>query len=161
MKRLLLLIPLLALVAAAQGYNPMSCSLYSIAGTYAVSYAGELTMAQGASSFTFWGTILGVLSIDYGGNLSGAAALGGGGYPVTDYTITGGTVEIKPDCTGTIRIKSKSNAGGPEENEVDRFVYVPDDKTLLVTIVDLGSGFTVAVNGTWKRISSMPNAANW
>jgi hypothetical protein len=156
MKRLMLLIPLLSAVAAAQGH----CTLMNAAvGTYAVSYIGWVTVGQGASSVTIPGTIVGVISIRWDGTLSGGGAVSGMG-PVTDYDISG-TVELKPDCTGTLRMKPKRKAGGPAETEIDRFVFVPDQKMLVTTIVDMGAGFYPAITGTWRRISPWPDAASW
>ncbi len=156
MKRFILLILALSAVAAAQP----NCSLDSIRGTYAVSYIGWVTITlPGVPPVTTPGTILGVVSIGFDGQLSGGGAVSGFG-PVTDYDISG-TVEIKPDCTGTLRLKSKPRSGGPAGTEVDRFVFNPNEKTLLVTIVDLGPGVYPAVLGTWKRITAAPNAVNW
>ena len=155
MKRLILLIPVLCAVAAAQ----VNCNMSALAGTYAVSYIGWVTMVQGTSSMTFPGTIVGVISIGHDGKLSGGGAVAGFG-PVTDYDISG-TVELGSDCTGTLRMKSKPRAGGTAEAEVDRFVFIPDDKMLFATIVDMGPAVYPAVIGTWKRITPVPNASNW
>jgi hypothetical protein len=156
MKRFILLIPLLCAIAAAQP----TCGLGSVVGTYAVSYIGWVTIAlPGTPPMTISGTIVGVVSIDWNGKLSGGGAVSGLG-PVADYDIPG-TVEIKSDCTGTLRMKPKPRSGGPVGTEIDRFVFSPDDKTLIVTIVDLGPGIYPAMVGTWKRISPVPNSANW
>ncbi len=155
MKRLILLVLVLSAVAAAQP----TCGPESIRGTYAVSYLGWLTITQpGAAPVTMSGTILGVLSIGSDGKLSGVAAVAGLG-PVTDYD-TWGTVEIKSDCTGTMRLKFK-HKGGSEATEIDRFIFLVEEKTILTTVVDMGPGLYPAMLGTWKRISPVPNAANW
>ena len=156
MKRVILLVLVLSAVAAAQ----TNCNPGAITGTYAVSYIGWVTMVlPGAAPTTFSGTIVGAISIGYDGKLSGGAAVSGLG-PVADYDISG-TAEIKPDCTGTLRMKSKPRAGGAAEPETDRFVFISGDKTLFVTIVDLGPGMYPAMAGTWKQISPVPNAAAW
>jgi hypothetical protein len=156
MKRVILLVLMLSAVAAAQ----INCTMTSIVGTYAVSYIGWVTMAlPGGGSATFSGTIVGVMSIGYDGKLTGGSAVSGLG-PVADYD-SSGTVEIKSDCTGTLRYKSKPRAGGAVEPETDRFVFIPGDKSLFATVVDLGSGMYPAMAGTWKPISPVPNMANW
>ena len=156
MKRMILLILVLSAVAAAQ----TTCTLSSVAGTYAVSYIGWVSMAvPGAAPVMFSGTIVGVMSIGYDGKLSGAAAVSGLG-PVADYD-SSGTVEIKPDCTGTMRYKSKPRAGGAAEPETDRFIFIPSDRSLFATVVDLGPGMYPAMAGTWKQISPVPNTAAW
>jgi hypothetical protein len=80
--------------------------------------------------------------------------------PVADYDISG-TVELKADCTGTLRLKSKPRAGGAAESEVDRFIFIPGDKSFIVTVADLGPGVYPAVSGTFKQISPMPGTASW
>lgn len=157
MKRLMLLIPLTLAVAAAQP----PCSISTIRGTYAVSEFGTLTIIQqDAAPMTATGGIVGVLSVGYDGTISGVAAVSGFG-PVTDYDASG-AVQVNADCTGTISLKIRPK--GTTEwtgSEVDRFVFDQDGKTLVVIVVDLGPGVYPAVQGTWKRISPLPNAANW
>ncbi len=157
MKRLALLIPLLCSAAAAQ----LNCTLHSIAGTYSVSYLGWLTMQQpGGTSVTLPGTILGVVSIGYDGKLSGVTAVAGLG-PVVDYEVIG-TTELKSDCTGTLRLQVRPKGSTRAyETEIDRFVIDPDAKTLLAIMSDLGPGVYPVVLGTWKRLSPVPNSANW
>jgi hypothetical protein len=155
MKRFILLVLVLCAVAAAQP----TCGPESIRGTYAVSYLGWTTFTQpGAAPVTTSGTILGVLSIGSDGKLSGVVAVAGLG-PVSDYD-TWGIVEIKSDCTGTMRIKFK-HKGGSEATEIERFIFLAEEKTILTTVVDMGPGVYPALLGTWKRISTYPNAASW
>jgi hypothetical protein len=155
MKRFMLLVLVLCAAAAAQP----TCGPESIRGTYAVSYLGWMTFAQpGAAPVTMPGTVLGVMSIGTDGKLSGVVAVAGLG-PVSDYD-TSGAVEIKSDCTGTMRMKFK-HKGGSEATEIDRFVFLAEEKVILTTVVDMGAGTYPAMLGTWKRISPYPNAANW
>lgn len=155
MKRLILLIPLLAAVAAAQG----NCNSGSMPGTYAVAYIGWLSM--GTSPTQFAGTIMGVISIGYDNKLSGTATMGAeAGAPVTDYNVAG-FVTFKSACTGTMTLQVTPAVGGPTETEIDRFVFLPDDGTILTTIVSVSLGLNPAVISTWKRISPMPNAVSW
>jgi hypothetical protein len=157
MKRLLVLVLALGAVAAAQP----QCTTNSIVGTYVTSYSGWVTMEQpGAAPITFFGTIFGVASIDYGGNVTGTSAISGFG-PVTDYVNTG-TAEIKPDCTGTLRMSSKPKGSKePAMPEVHRFVFISSEKKILATIVDMGPGTYPAVLGEWKFIAPVPNAVTW
>jgi hypothetical protein len=155
MKRVILLVLMLSAVAAAQ----INCTMTSIVGTYAVSYIGWVYMAQpGGTLVALPGTVVGVVSIGYDGKLSGGAAVSGMG-PVVDFDISG-TTEIKSDCTGTLRMKPKPRAGGPAGFETDRFVFIPSDKSLFTTIVDMDYGYP-ASNSIWKQISPVPNAAAW
>jgi hypothetical protein len=153
MKRVILLVLMLSAVAAAQ----TNCGLGSIAGTYAASYIGWVFVPQTGAALP--GTILGVISIGYDGKLSGGGAVSGLG-PVVDWDISG-TVETKPDCTGTLRMKLKPRAGGPTETETDRFVFFPGDKSLFTTAVDMGPNYYPGFIATWKQISPLPNAAAW
>lgn len=157
MKQLLVSVLMFGAVAAAQ----QPCNTNMMVGTYIKSYSGWVTMEQpGAAPFTFFGSIFGVVSIDYAGKITGAGAISGFG-PVTDYEVTG-TVEIKPDCTGTIRQASKPKGStGSGTPEVHRFVFIPGERRILATIVDMGPGMYPAVLGEWKYISPTPNAATW
>ena len=157
MKRLMFLLLMAFAVASAQ---PV-CSLDTIRGTYAVSYYGALTMMQqGAPPMTATGGIVGVLSIDYSGVVSGLGAVSGLG-PVTDYEVAG-TAQFTNNCTGKISMKMRPKGAKDWTGaEVDRFVADPDGKTLVVIVVDMGQGVYPAIQGTWNKISSVPNAVSW
>ena len=153
MKRIVLLMAVLCAVAAAQP----TCSLYSVVGTYVTSYMGWLTMAvPNAPPTTVSGGIFGVMSIDYDGTISGAAAISGLG-PVTDY-VTSGTLTIKPDCTGTMKLtsKPKGTSAPAGQVETDRFVFLPDVGEIHTVIWDMGPGMYPALLGAWKRMSRTP-----
>ncbi|SPE35304.1 exported hypothetical protein [Candidatus Sulfopaludibacter sp. SbA6] len=158
MKRIVLLMVVLCAVAAAQP----TCYTSSVAGTYVISYMGWLTMAvPGAAPMTASGGIFGVMSIDYDGTVSGTGAVSGLG-PVTDY-VTSGTLTIKPDCTGAIKMtsKPKGTSGPATEVEVDRFVFLPDVGEIHAVVWNMGPGVYPALLGTWKRMSRTPYAAQW
>ena len=109
MKRLILLIPLLAVVAAAQ----TNCNLSLMPGTYAVSYSGWVTVPMpGAAPVTVPGSILGVISIGYDGKINGAGSVAIAPGPSMDYDVSG-TIQINSDCTGTLRLNTKPRLGGP------------------------------------------------
>jgi len=161
MKRLIVLILMLSAVAAAQ----VTCTLDSIRGTYAVSYIGWVSLAQpGGTMVTLPGTIVGVISIGYGGGLSGGGTTSMAGMgPTVDWDISG-TATVNSDCSGTLKMTPKPRAGGPAGTQTDRFVFNSHDRSLLTTIVDLAQGgqvFYPAIVGTWKQVSALPNVAAW
>ena len=160
MKRLILLIPLLAVMAAAQ----TNCNLSLMPGTYAVTYSGWVTVPMpGAAPVTVPGSILGVISIGYDGKINGAGSVAIAPGPSMDYDVSG-TIQINSDCTGTLRLNTKPRLGGPAGTQVDRFIFSLEDRTLLTTMVSINNGYAdgyPAVLGTWKRISPVPNAASW
>jgi hypothetical protein len=158
MKRVILLVLVLSAVAAAQ----TTCTLTSIAGTYAVSYIGWASMAgPGGTMLTLPGTIVGVISIGYDGKLSGGGTTSMAGMgPTADYDIFG-TAEVNSDCTGTLKMKPKPRAGGPAGTQTDRFVFNPVDRSLVTTTVDMGPVYYPTLVGTWKQVSVVPNAAAW
>ena len=157
MKRIWFLMPVVWAAAAAQP----TCDLNTIAGTYAISYYGTLTMMQpGAAPTTATGGIVGVVSIGYDGTIAGTVAVSGLG-PVTDFEVLG-TVKFTSNCVG--QITQKGRAKGTTDwtiAETDRFVFDPETKTFTAIIWDMGPGILPAVQGTLKRISSVPNAAAW
>lgn len=157
MKRLTTL-TLLTLAASALAAAQQVCRLDTIRGTYAISVSGWTTIVQ--PPMTVFGTILGVVSIDWDGKISGAGAVSGLG-PVTDYEVAG-TAKIGPECTGTLTMKVRPKGTAQYIGiETDRFVLDPDGKTLLTTVVDMGPGYYPSMLGVWKRISREPNAASW
>jgi len=155
MKRLILLM----LVASAAAMAQPNCSMDTLTGTYAVSYYGQLQIMQpgAASPTTATGGIVGIISIGYDGTISGATGVSGFG-PVTDYEV-GGTAQLT-GCAGTLSLKVRPKGAKDWKTEIDRFVLDPEGKTLIVIIVDMGSGVYPAVQGTWKRISPLPRAAS-
>ena len=158
MKRAVFLVLVLSAVAAAQ----TTCTLTSIAGTYAVSYIGWASMAgPGGTMLTLPGTIVGVISIGYDGKLSGGGTTSMAGMgPTADYDIAG-TATVNADCTGTLKMQPKPRAGGPAGTETDRFIFNPVDKSMFTTIVDLGATTSPAISSIWKQISPVPKAAAW
>ena len=158
MKRAILLVLVLSAVAAAQ----TTCTVGSVAGTYAVSYIGWISMAgPGGAMLTLPGTIVGVISIGYDGKLSGGGTTSVAGMgPPADYDIFG-TAAVNADCTGTLKMQPKPRAGGPAGTETDRFIFNPVDKSLFTTIVDLGPVTFPAISSIWKQISPVPKAAAW
>lgn len=158
MKRIILTMAALCGVAAAQP----NCSVNTVVGTYAISYLGWLTVVvPNAPPATYSGGILGIVSIDWSGNVVGTGAVAGMG-PITDYDVSG-TITIKSDCTGTIRLtgQPKGSSGPPTMVEVDRFVFLRDLDEFRLTIWDMGPGVYPALFGTWKRIARAPDAAAW
>jgi hypothetical protein len=158
MKRVILLVLVLSAMAAAQ----TTCTLSSIVGTYTVSYIGWVSMATpGGTMVTLPGTIVGVISIGYGGGLSGGGTVSVAGMgPTADYDIFG-TATVNSDCTGTLKMKPKPRAGGPAGTQTDRFVFNPVDRSLVTTTVDMGPVYYPTLVGTWKQVSVVPNAAAW
>jgi len=149
------------ILCSMAGAQPV-CTANSLVGTYVVSYFGWLTIAMpNAAPITGSGMIFGIISIGYDGKMTGAAAISGSG-PVTDYDVTG-TIQVNADCTGSLRLTGKARGTNqqPMPNELDRFVFLPETGEARAIISDMGPGLYPALMGTWKRISSMPNAAKW
>jgi hypothetical protein len=160
MKRLMLLTLALCPVLAAQA----QCTLDSVHGTYAVSYDGWALMPQPGAPLPLAvpGVILGVVSIGYDGKLSGGETMIVAGQAV-EYDITGGNVQIKPDCTGTMqiltRVKGTSGASAPI---TERFVVLSDAGEIRTTVMGSPSAAAGAMGlGTWKRMTWVPGSASW
>ena len=127
MIRLLLALALIGGTAMAQ-----NCNLSMMLGTYAVSYQGTLAAPQPAGPPAMLpGFILGVLSINYDGTISGGATINVGGE-MAEYEGTG-TIELKRGCSGTITLRmGVKGIAGPPSEEVDRFVFLPTERELRV-----------------------------
>ena len=160
MKRLMLLTLALCPVLAAQQH----CTLQQIRGTYAVSYDGwALLPQQGAPlPLTVPGVIMGVISIGYDDKLSGAETVIVAGQAM-EYEITGGSVELNSDCTGTMRSLARVKGSGQEPAPIiERFIVLADKDEIRTTALNSpdASVGTMAL-GIWKRMSASPNSASW
>lgn len=158
MKRLMLTM----LMASGLAMADPECSLQTLRGTYVVSYAGFAITASGPT----YGTTLGVLSIDprQAPNVTGAATFAFAlfasmpGFPTLLFVPAAGTVQINPDCTGTLSI----GAQGTPPTEIDQIFYDQNTKTILTLPVRLDPAFrTPALLGTWNKISPTPGVATW
>ncbi len=157
MLRLALALALTAGVAAAQ-----ECNIQMMQGTYVVTYEGWLAVPTGgAVPAMLPGVIMGVLSIN-GGTISGTATVIAGGDKAEYEAAPGGTVNMKSDCTGTMTLKMKvKGSTAPASTEIDRFVFLREDREIRVMIDTLGIPAVPMVLGTWKRISPVANMATW
>jgi hypothetical protein len=144
---------LLMFAASAVAMAQPACSLQELRGTYAVSYTGFVTTASGAA----YVAILGVIWIDPSQipNISGGITFTGFG-PTAMFVPAAGTVQVNPDCTGTVTLGNPSTG----QTEVDQFIYDRNTKSLLVTVIRIALG-NVAALGTWKQISPVPQTATW
>jgi hypothetical protein len=160
MKRLMLLTLALCPVLAAQ----QNCTLAQIRGTYAVFYDGWALFPQQGSPLplTVPGVIMGVISIGYDGKLSGAETVIVAGQAV-EYEITGGSVELNSDCTGTMRSLARVRGSGQEPAPIiERFVALVDKDEIRTTVLNSPDAAVGAMGlGTWKRMSPTPNSASW
>jgi hypothetical protein len=162
MKRLMLLTFALCPLLAAQP----QCTTNLVRGTYAVSYDGWALMPQAGSPMPVVapGVILGVVSIDHDGNLSGGETVIIAGQLV-EYEITGGKLTIQSDCTGSMRLLIRpKGTGGPSAPVVERFVALVSgqDTEIRTTILSMeGSPVGAMSLGIWKRMSPTAGAANW
>jgi hypothetical protein len=160
MTRIMLLILALCPLALAQ----QQCSIFSARGTYAVSYDGWALIPQPGAPFplTLPGVILGVVSIGFNGTVSGAETVIIAGQ-VVEHEIVGGSLDLKEDCTGTMRslVKVKGVAAPPTEIS-ERVIVLPHENEIRTTVVGSTNPLAGAMGlGIWKRMSPVPNSAKW
>ena len=139
------------------------CTLGQVSGTYVVYYTGWATMAQEGSPLPMAlpATIAGVMSIGGDGKLSGTQTLNVMGQ-VVEYEVDSGAVELKPDCTGTMRTKFKVKGAGQAPGEVvERFAALPHLQKIITSLLTTNSPAGGVTNGIWERMSPVPNAAAW
>ena len=166
MKRFAILLLLLGGTAAAQvpSARPQDCSLYMIQGTYVVSYQGWMYLPAGGGypEMQIPGVILGVRSIRSNGTITGDATVilpfGKAVYETTE----GSFATVNADCTGTLTRYSRVKGSlDPPSKEVDRFVCLRETGELVVIKEELEWGTIPMVLGSWKRMSSTPDRAQW
>jgi len=139
------------------------CKLSSLSGTYAVTYHGWLAVpVPNAAPTQVPGAIMGVQSISSTGAITGnVTAIFPSGKAVHELT-PGSVVAVKPDCTGTMTLlpRKKGSSDTPSK-ETHRFVYLRESGEF-VTIMDEREGGGVPMMlGSWKRMASWPNEAEW
>lgn len=100
--------------------DPLSCSLKTTKGTYAVRCSGFLTPGPSAPSLPF--TVLGVVTGNADGYFQGAATNMVAGNQ-SEQTVAG-QADTKPDCTGAITY----NKGAQDELNVKYVVLSNGDE---------------------------------
>lgn len=144
------------------------CSLSSIVGTYAANYqsAYGLMGQQNSPIPAFYpGTFMGVFSIEPSGNVKGFETVIFVGL-ASEYETVSGSIELKPDCTGTMRrmVRLKGTDSTPFPL-VERFITLANssDREIRTTILwppAVGVPGAMGI-GVWKRMSHQPNWASW
>ena len=166
MKRFAIILLLMGGTTAAQmpSARMPECSLHMLKGTYVVSYQGWMYFPEGGGypAMQVPGVIMGVRSIGAAGVITGNATVilpfGKAVYETTE----GSFAAVNPDCTGTlIRYGRVRGSSDPPSREVDRFVYLRETGELLVIKDELEWGTIPMVLGSWKRMSNMPDQAQW
>ncbi len=152
-------------MAVAQGVPSCQNSIPSIQGTYLVSYQGWLTIPDPSNPYAtptlFPGVILGVMTIDANGNLSGTTTLGGLSE-VAEYESTG-TLTLNADCTGVMKYTNKNKKTGYTDSEQDKFfvLFNGNDREIQAIATDIGVGIVPVLLGKWTRIANKANAVVW
>ena len=168
MKRTLLIFAaILAFSALAMAQSPLTCQagIEPIVGTYLVSSQGYLTMPDPnnpyATPVLFPGAILGVMSIDSNGKLSGTSTVAGLS-DVAEYE-SNGTVTLKADCTGVLKFTNTNKKTKYADNEEDKFIVVISgyDVEIHSVMVNVNNGIVPVLISNWKRIAYKTNAAIW
>ena len=164
MKRLAIVLLLVAGTAAAQmpATRMPECSLRMIQGTYVIAYQGWVASPPPSEAAPFFGVIMGVLSVDSGGAITGnATMLSPFGKSLYEMTV-GSLVEVNADCTGTMTLYSKvQGSSDPPGKEIDRFVYLRQTGEFVVVMDTLEWGYIPMSLGSWKRMSNFPGDAEW
>ena len=167
MKRFTFLLLPVFLAGTALSQSPNAalsrCDAFHLQGTYAATYLGWLAFAMpDGSSLQVSGVIMGVLSVGPTGVLTGNVTVSTQMGKAVWETMEGSTVAINADCTGTITTYSRvKGTSDPAQKEIDRFVMIRDAGELVVMIDDLGPGVIPMCLGSWKKIASWPDRAEW
>jgi hypothetical protein len=162
------LIITIALMACAVATAQPLCSLSSVVGTYAVNYEsayGLMGQKDSPVPTSYPGVFMGVFSIEASGNVKGFETVIFVGL-ASEYETVSGSIEIKDDCTGTmrrmVRLKGTNSTPFPL---VERFIALANsaDREIRTTILwppAVGVPGAMGI-GVWKRMSHQPNWARW
>jgi hypothetical protein len=75
---------------------------------------------------------------------------------VTDYTIVSGTIEIGPDCTGSLHTTFTDSNGATGESW-EQVIFLRDRQEISAMILGTSPGPVGAMGlGTWKRLPPLP-----
>ena len=169
MKRFAIVLLLVGGTAAAQMSTPNlpQCNISHVQGTYVATYQGWVAVpVPNAAPMLYPGAMMGVLSIGSTGAFTGTftAILPISGK-TTNEVMPGGVVDIKPDCTGTVRfsIRGKGTSEAPT-NEIHRLVYLRERGEFMVIMEVMERGgvqFIPMFRGSWKQLAKWPNEAEW
>ncbi len=139
-----------------------TCSARTLVGTYQLSYEGVLVVEQPENGppISVAAVLLGLATIDYGGNLTGSAT-GSNGGQIMDVEFSG-TISVTPDCTGTARwrLKPKGSPVFLPTEAVEKFVIRDGGETVTAIVIQGVLGRPVSL-GTWKRMSRVPTPVDF
>lgn len=166
MRKSMLVLILLVSVGAAWAQTGNSSGIPTdnwigyLTGTYLISYQGSVLIPTGSGlPAELPGVMLGIISIDSKGNLSGSVTVIG--TQVEEFDIAG-EVTLSGCCAGTVHLAPTSRLTGIVESKYERFVFLYKEKELRTIMVDAGvPGVTPLILGTWKQMSPVPNAATY
>lgn len=138
------------------------CGARTLVGTYEVSYDGLLivTDPQSGQPMPLASVLLGVLTIDYSGHLSGTATASNGGQIIDiEYS---GSVEVTDDCTGIAHwhLKPKGAPGFLPGEGAEKLV-IDDAGESVTTILTQGVLGSPVSLGHWKRLSRFVRPADF
>lgn len=144
------------------------CGLESVRGKWAFSEIGWSVLPGSATADPV--TVMGVVSIDYTGQMSGSgtwisgAALPGTPLPagaVIDFDFTG-SVSINSDCTGSWRytITVRGMPGPLPREFIERIVYAPQTDEIVSMSVQSALSKPLWI-GSSKRLSKTPGPISW
>ncbi len=147
------------------------CTMSNLVGTWAFSELGwTVPMGSGGNAVASPVTVIGVMTIDYSGKMTGSGTtISGTGIPgtpipageVLDFDFTG-TVALTPDCTGSWKyaIQLKGTPAPLPGQFIERFVYSAQKDEVLSMAVQspLSKPFWI---GFYKRLGRAPVPVAW
>lgn len=146
------------------------CGVYSLRGTWAFAEIGWTVPSGGSSAAASPVTVIGVLSIDSAGKLTGSGTtISGTGIPgtpipageVLDFEFEG-TVEIGSDCTGfwTYNFKLRGTPAPLPGQFIERIVYSPGKDEILSMSIRSPLSKPMWI-GFSTRLSRVPAPVTW
>jgi hypothetical protein len=147
------------------------CHSGSLIGAWAFSELGwTVPLENGSSTVASPVTVIGVLTIDYSGNMTGSGTtISGTGIPgtpipageVLDFDFKG-TVEITPDCVGFLRysIQLKGTPAPLPGEFIERFVYLPQKEQVISMSIQSPLSKPLWI-GRYARLGRVPESIAW
>jgi len=136
------------------------CSNATVVGTYGSTWQGYMVMTLSGQTQPTAVPVsyLGAGAVDYQGRMTGGGTFAPGGT-IMDVSFPNATVEIHPDCTGTVTWSMQlKGSNQPIGQGMDWFVALDNGDELILLTVQTAHGSPITL-GSMKRISSVASTA--
>jgi hypothetical protein len=155
---------------SSAGLAQPQCNISQVVGNWSYHVSGWDILPGGTTPVQM--VFMGVLSIDYSGNVSGPGTFAMGapiaGTPIPagqalDYDFVSGSIQLTPDCTGLLStmMKIKGSPAPPIGPYIGRIVVFPGRGEMISMSYRAPGTEKPMWITTYKRMTHAPSAVEW